>query len=59
MLSVAAVVAACLLVCLGSVSGDDSTFYIGTGRYDITGPAVQIEMVRHIASYSLLAYLCF
>lgn len=37
-----------LLASFGLTLGDGipaSTFYIGTGRYDITGPAAQIEMV--------------
>ena len=34
-----------MLAGLGLASGDDdSTYSIGSGRYDITGPSVQIEM---------------
>ena len=36
----------CVLATLGLAAGDDSTYYIGTGRYDVTGPSVEIEMVR-------------
>ena len=36
----------CVLATLGLAAGDDSAYYIGTGRYDVTGPSVQIEMVR-------------
>ena len=32
-----------LYVC--GVSGD-ADYYIGAGRYDITGPAAEVEMVR-------------
>lgn len=35
----------CVLTSLGLAVGTGSTYYIGTGRYDITGPSVQIEMV--------------
>lgn len=40
--------AVCLLVLgsLGLSTGAGSTYYLGTGRHDITGPSVQIEMVR-------------
>ena len=31
-----------LCVC---ANGDDDTYLIGTGRYDVTGPAAEIEMV--------------
>ena len=40
-----------LLVALALVSlgvcanGDDDTYLIGAGRYDVTGPAAEIEMV--------------
>lgn len=34
----------CLLASFGLTVGVGSTYYIGTGRYDITGPAAQIEM---------------
>ena len=40
---------AVLLILLSAVvnvqSDDGSTYYIGTGIYDITGPAVEVEMV--------------
>ena len=26
-------------------NGDDDTYLIGAGRYDVTGPAAEIEMV--------------
>lgn len=29
----------------GVVSGDGDQYYIGVGRYDVTGPAVEVEMV--------------
>lgn len=32
-----------LSVCVCWVSADD--YYIGAGRYDITGPAAEVEMV--------------
>ena len=35
-----------LFASLASVHGSDSTYYIGAGRYDITGPAAGVEMVR-------------
>ena len=34
-----------LLTSIGLALGDDGTYVIGTGRYDITGPSTQIEMV--------------
>ena len=40
------VVCLLLLGSLGLSAGAGSTYYVGTGRYDITGPSVQIEMVR-------------
>ena len=27
------------------------SYYVGTGRYDITGPAAEINMVRYIAIF--------
>ena len=30
---------------LGVVSSDGDQYYIGVGRYDVTGPAVEVEMV--------------
>jgi neutral ceramidase len=41
-------VAVCLfLSALGLSAGADPTpYYVGTGRYDITGPSVEVEMVR-------------
>lgn len=44
-MSVTAVALVCVLAGFTLVHGDDSTYYIGMGRYDITGPSVQIEMV--------------
>lgn len=41
----------CFFACLGIAVGAGDTYYIGTGRYDVTGPAAQIEMVS-IASYA-------
>ena len=35
-----------LFASLASVHSSDSTYYIGAGRYDITGPAAGVEMVR-------------
>lgn len=38
----------CLLASSFGLSlGAGSTYYLGTGRHDITGPSVQIEMVRN------------
>ena len=34
-----------LFASLASVHGSDSTYNIGAGRYDITGPAAGVEMV--------------
>ncbi len=35
----------CLLLALGVVCSDGDKYYIGVGRYDVTGPAVETEMV--------------
>ena len=35
-----------LSVCVCRVSGDD--YLIGAGRYDITGPAAEVEMVSDV-----------
>ena len=38
---------ALVLVSLAAfANGADDTYLIGTGRYDVTGPAAEIEMVR-------------
>ena len=37
----------CLLGSIALAVGDD-TYYIGTGRYDITGPSTQIEFVSGV-----------
>ena len=34
-----------LLGLYGHVIADDSSYIVGTGRYDVTGPAAEIEMV--------------
>ena len=34
-----------LLIGLAVASAADDTYLIGTGRYDVTGPAAEIEMV--------------
>eukprot|EP00731_Ephydatia_muelleri_P030761 Em0022g275a len=36
-----------LFASLASVHGSDSTYYIGAGRYDITGPAAGVEMMGY------------
>lgn len=38
---------ATVLLCVGLAWGDGSTYYVGAGRYDITGPAAEVEMVRY------------
>lgn len=35
----------CGLLCLWRASYADTTYSIGAGRYDITGPAAEVEMV--------------
>lgn len=35
----------CFLITLGVVCCDGDKYYIGVGRYDVTGPAVETEMV--------------
>ena len=45
-----------LLVCLSVYLGTceaDSTYYIGTGRFDVTGPAVETEMVSTASAMSV------
>jgi hypothetical protein len=39
-------VVACVLLAPRSDGATGDTYSIGTGRYDITGPAVEINMVR-------------
>ena len=45
----------CLLCVLFSVQWTDGAvgdvYYIGTGRYDITGPAVETEMVWRVLQF--------
>lgn len=42
-----AVLVGLLAVVVAVSSGaDDSTYLIGAGRYDVTGPAAEIEMVK-------------
>ena len=45
----AALVVLGVLALSGWVNGD---YLIGTGRYDVTGPAAEIEMVRELQGYS-------
>ena len=35
----------CFLITLGVVFSTGDKYYIGVGRYDVTGPAVETEMV--------------
>ncbi len=41
-------IAVLLLVTLSVVCADGDQYYIGVGRYDVTGPAVETEMVLYI-----------
>ena len=47
MWSTALLVLLCSVALVQLAHGDDSTYLIGVGRYDITGPAAGVEMVRH------------
>lgn len=39
---------AALLLSVGQSSGLGSTYLVGAGRYDITGPAAEVNMVGHL-----------
>lgn len=48
-MSAALVMVLGVLALSGWVNGD---YLIGTGRYDVTGPAAEIEMVRELQGYT-------
>ncbi len=47
-------IAVLLLVTVSVVCADGDQYYIGVGRYDVTGPAVETEMVLHQFVYFVI-----
>ena len=50
MLLLVAMAGLCLVGLGGRANGADDSYLIGTGRYDVTGPAAEIEMVQYACS---------